>query len=478
MAISFKKATKTAARLRMALIGTAGSGKTYSALSIATHLAPGGRIAVIDTEHGSASKYADLFNFDALDLESFSPKVYIEAIQAAEREGYDVVIIDSLSHAWMGRDGALEQVDRIAKRQGGNSFGAWRDVTPQHNALVEAMLACRAHLITTLRAKTEYSQERDERGKTVVRKVGVGAIQRDGIEFEFDVAAEMNVDNEAVITKTRCPALAGKVFPQPGRDLAHTLRAWLSDGAPAARPAPAPQASAPADAFDHAHEHAPAETEDDAPPQHPALTAFYERIDRIELPGESVAVWIKHRSEFAALPASDREPAWKALCKKTEEVGKMKNAKVWLKKAIAEEDARRTPSALAPERRAPSTPPPPITQQVAATDPGPWIVRCQDAAERGEYAGFETLASDIAAAPLNGHKAGVWVEFEKALRVVLEGTPGDELRAAKGSLSKILPMLPEAHGKALREAYNARHAAVRSETPSEPTTGTTGTAEG
>src|SRR4051812_36581442 len=104
----FQKAVKTRARLRMALIGPSGSGKTFTAIKVGEELAGQGKVAVIDSERGSASKYADLFTFDALDLESHSPKDYIECIDAAEAEGYTVLIIDSLSHAWMGKDGALE----------------------------------------------------------------------------------------------------------------------------------------------------------------------------------------------------------------------------------------------------------------------------------------------------------------------------------------------------------------------------------
>ena len=102
----FKRATKTQIRLRLALSGASGSGKTMSSLAIASHL--GQRIAVIDTERGSASRYADLFEFDVLELESFHPTKYISAIKAAESAGYDVLIIDSLSHAWIGKDGELD----------------------------------------------------------------------------------------------------------------------------------------------------------------------------------------------------------------------------------------------------------------------------------------------------------------------------------------------------------------------------------
>lgn len=232
--MKFTKATKSQSRLRMALIGPSGSGKTYSALAIATHLVPGGRVAVIDTERGSAAKYADRFAFDTLDLETHSPEEYVLAIKAAEEAGYDVLIIDSLSHAWSGKDGALEQVDRAAARsQSGNSFTAWRGVTPKHNKLVDAVVSARCHVIATMRAKTEYAQDKDEKGRTVVRKIGLAAVQRDGMEYEFDVVGDIDLQNRLVISKTRCSALYESVIEKPGEALAKTLRTWLSDGAPA-----------------------------------------------------------------------------------------------------------------------------------------------------------------------------------------------------------------------------------------------------
>lgn len=225
----FKKATKEKLKLRMALIGPSGSGKTYSALAIGTNL--GSKVAVIDTERGSARIYADTFNFDVLELESFAPAKYIEAIRAAGDAGYDVLIIDSLSHAWMGRDGVLDFVDRKAKQSNSsNTFAAWRDASPLHNQLVDALLSSPCHLIVTMRAKTEYVMEVNERGKTVPRKVGTAPQQRDGIEYEFSVAGEMSIENDLVITKTRCAELNGRIFNKPGREIAETLLAWLNAG--------------------------------------------------------------------------------------------------------------------------------------------------------------------------------------------------------------------------------------------------------
>ena len=231
MSMTFQKATKKSARLRMALIGVAGAGKTYTALSIAQNL--GDRVAVVDTERGSASKYSDQFNFDVMEIESYGPKTYVDAIKAAEEAGYDVLIIDSLSHAWAGKDGALEMVDRAAKRsQAGNTFGAWRDVSPLHNQMVDAIVSSRIHVIATMRAKTEYVQEKDPKsGRTTVRKIGLAPVQRDGLEYEFDVVATLDSDNNLIVGKTRCPAIAGAVVNKAGKEIARSLKNWLTDGA-------------------------------------------------------------------------------------------------------------------------------------------------------------------------------------------------------------------------------------------------------
>lgn len=243
MTITFAPATKKQAKGRIAFVGGPGTGKTYSALALAQGLAPSGRIALIDTEHGSASKYAgDPFTFDTLSLDSFDPRLGVEAIKAAEAAGYEVIVIDSLSHFWMGKDGALEQVDR---RAAGNKFTAWREVTPMHTGLVEAILQSKAHVIATMRAKVEYVVEVNDKGKSVPRKVGLAPVQREGVEFEFDVVGDIDQDHNLRITKTRCRALTDQVIPKPGAELAATLRAWLSEGAPAPVPAATPTAEPP-----------------------------------------------------------------------------------------------------------------------------------------------------------------------------------------------------------------------------------------
>ena len=241
--LEFRRAVKRDAKVRLAITGPSGSGKTYTLLKIATEL--GGPIAVVDTERGSAEKYADLFEFDTLPLDSFSPDLVPRLIQSAVAHGYCVLIIDSLSHFWSGTDGELDQVEKVKRRLRDNGFAAWREVTPKHNRMIDAMLSAPIHILVSLRVKTEWVVETDERtGKTKPRKIGLQPVMRDGIEYEFDVCGDMDQENTLVITKSRCPKLAGGVFSKPGKELADLLKEWLG-GAPAKQVEPEPPNEAP-----------------------------------------------------------------------------------------------------------------------------------------------------------------------------------------------------------------------------------------
>lgn len=230
---TFQKAVKTQAKLRMAIAGPSGSGKTFSSLRIAT--AMGGPIAVIDTEHGSASKYADLFDFDVLEITPpYHPNKFIAAIKAAEDAGYKIVIIDSLSHAWEGPGGVLEIKEEFAKQRNYNDYTAWKPAGEVQARLINAMLKSQVHVLATMRAKTQHEITKDEQtGKPKVVKLGMGPIQRQGIGYEFDILMNMDIQNFGAIDKTRCYMLRGKVFADPGEELADTLVKWLGDGAEA-----------------------------------------------------------------------------------------------------------------------------------------------------------------------------------------------------------------------------------------------------
>ena len=152
----------------------------------------------------------------------------MQAIQAFERGGYDVIIIDSLSHAWAGQGGLLDQQGKIADRSG-NGFAAWRQVTPEHNKLVDSILQSSAHMVVTMRSKTEYVIEQDSRGKATPRKVGLAPIMRDGIEYEFTVAMDLGQDHHAQATKDRTGLFDGSVFPVTSAT-GKSLLAWLESG--------------------------------------------------------------------------------------------------------------------------------------------------------------------------------------------------------------------------------------------------------
>ncbi|CAM5720630.1 ATP-binding protein [Streptomyces hirsutus] len=228
---TFIPATKEQAKARIALTGPTGSGKTYTALVLGTGI--GDRIALIDTEHGSASKYADEFAFDTLPLTTFEPPALVEALAVAAHDGYDVVIVDSLSHFWSGSGGMLEQVDNAAKRiAGGNTFAGWREARPLERAMIDALLAYPGHLIATMRTKTEYVVEADERGRKVPRKVGLKPEQREGIEYEFDIVGDLDHDNTLVISKSRAKPLSGLVIRKPDAAFAEAVLEWLNAGKP------------------------------------------------------------------------------------------------------------------------------------------------------------------------------------------------------------------------------------------------------
>ncbi len=180
---------------------------------------------MLDTEHGSASKYADRFDFDVCNLTDCHPAKYIDLIKAADKAKYEVIIIDSLSYAWFAE---LELA--------GKGFDGWKNVRPLERALINAMLSSRAHIIATMRTKTEWVLEEyvNKGGKSCVapKKVGTAPIQASGVEYEFDLAGELNLEHVLMISKSRCPALSGTTHLNPGEELAATLLTWLIDRAP------------------------------------------------------------------------------------------------------------------------------------------------------------------------------------------------------------------------------------------------------
>lgn len=238
----FQKATKTQAWLRLALEGPAGYGKTYTALTVATYLAAklGKRIAFLDTEAGSASKYADLFDFDVVEIDPpYHPSKFIQAIGNAEDMGYGVFVADSLSHFWNGTGGLLELVDSVARsKYRGDSHRAWGDEAAGglQQKLTDAILYSRLHVIASMRTKKDYVREtveKDGRERTVIRAAGTKTVQRDEFDYEFDVIGRFDSATNLAIVKSRVgDALPPEsVFTKPGEDFAEILHAWTTGGA-------------------------------------------------------------------------------------------------------------------------------------------------------------------------------------------------------------------------------------------------------
>lgn len=224
----FRSAERKKAKLRLAICGAAGSGKTMSALLIAKGL--GEKIAVIDTERGSSELYSDVVGFDVCVLEPpFKVEKYIEAITGAGESGYDVIIIDSISHAWSGSGGLLEQHTAIANRTN-NKYTAWGAVTPLHYRFIDSMLQSPAHIIATMRSKIEYAMEKDENtGKINIKKLGMAPIQRSGLEYEFTLVLDIDQDHMSVASKDRTSMFTDMHF-RPSVETGRKIKKWLEMG--------------------------------------------------------------------------------------------------------------------------------------------------------------------------------------------------------------------------------------------------------
>lgn len=226
--MEIRKAQRKKAKLRLGIAAPSGAGKTYSALLLAFGI--GGKVGVIDTEHGSADLYADLGDYDIIGIEApYTVPKYLQAIKAFEAAGYTTIIIDSLTHAWAGDGGLLDKQGKIADSGKANGFAAWRTITPEHNALVEAMLKSPCHIIATMRSKQEYVLETNEKGKQTPKKVGLAPVQRDGMEYEFTIMLDVDMNHIASASKDRTSLFDGRYF-KIGKETGVELQKWLESG--------------------------------------------------------------------------------------------------------------------------------------------------------------------------------------------------------------------------------------------------------
>lgn len=247
MAIEIRKASRKRAKLRLGIAAPSGAGKTMGALLLAYGITKDwDKVGLIDTEEGSGELYVGVekhglvigeFQYIRISKD-FSPVHYVEAIKALENAGAEVIIVDSLTHAWAGNEGLLDKQGRIAAKSG-NSYTAWRDVTPQHNALVNSLLQSRAHIIATMRSKVEYAMQKGSDDKYKIQKMGMAPIQREGMEYEFTTFFDITSNSLASASKDRTDLFstvnaAGTlekrefiITPKTGEE----LLAWINTGA-------------------------------------------------------------------------------------------------------------------------------------------------------------------------------------------------------------------------------------------------------
>lgn len=240
MPVQFAPARRTRTYLKLALTGPSGSGKTYSALELAFGLVPGGRVAVLDTENGSAALYDTLGAFDhAVIAPPYAVEKYIDGIKSAVAGGYDVLIIDSISHEWNADGGILREKEALDVR-GGNQFTNWAGPTKKHEAFIGEILHAPIHTIVTVRSKQSYVVGEDN--KPV--KVGLQPVQRDGVEYEFAIVLDVDMAHNAKSSKDRSGLFTGGI-ERISRETGQKIRAWL-DGAAEAPEAPKVEYTAPA----------------------------------------------------------------------------------------------------------------------------------------------------------------------------------------------------------------------------------------
>jgi len=224
--MELRQAQRKQAKIKLALSGTSGSGKTYSALLLASGMTSWDKIAVIDTENHSADLYAHLGDYNVLQLSKpFTPERYIKAIEVCENASMDVIILDSITHEWDGSGGILD----LHGNMPGNSFTNWAKMTPRHNAFVQKILESPCHIISTIRTKTDYAMV-EKNGKYSVEKLGLKGITRDGMDYEFTIVFDLDIKHNATATKDRTGLFMDKptfiITPETGK----TILRWCNTG--------------------------------------------------------------------------------------------------------------------------------------------------------------------------------------------------------------------------------------------------------
>lgn len=228
--MQLRQASRRKTKLRIGMAGPSGSGKTYSALLLARGLTDSWeKVAMIDTENGSGEMYSHLGAYQVLTLGSpYSPERYIQAIQACEDAGVEVIVIDSATHEWDGQGGCLQLNETLANAKfRGNTWAAWSETTPRHQAFINKILGSNCHVVTTVRSKTDTIQTEDKK----VKKVGMKEIQRDGFEYELTVNFNIDRDTHFVtVSKDRTEIFEGQDPFKITQKTGETLLKWATEG--------------------------------------------------------------------------------------------------------------------------------------------------------------------------------------------------------------------------------------------------------
>lgn len=229
-----RKAEKRQVKLKLCIQGPSGSCKTKGALQLATQLWPDSKILLVDTENESASLYADDFDFDTIPLDPpFESSRYEACIDYAVRSGYDVLILDTITHQWDGEGGILRRKEELDRRPGSNSFTNWATFTPEHTHFIEAIKQAPIHVIATMRSKQEYALEQNDKGKSKPVKLGMAPIQRDGMDYEFTIVFDGQMDHRCTISKDRTSLFDDRPVNLADAKVAAKIKAWLENGKPA-----------------------------------------------------------------------------------------------------------------------------------------------------------------------------------------------------------------------------------------------------
>ena len=262
MALQLQKAKRIQAKIKIAIGGASGSGKTLSALLLAYGLVKASHpewadtqvwdhIACIDTENKSSSLYVGkqvgptlIGEYNVINMEPpYEEQSLIDAIGVCQQAGIECTIIDSTSAFWVD---ALETQGKIAERTKSN-FSSWKPVKADQNKMMQAILQCDMHIIANYRAKMEYTQDVNDAGKKVVRQLGMGIIAEGTNIYEYTLVFMLDADHVANATKDRTGIFDGQFFTITA-DTGRKIYQWISEGEVAPPPAPVLQKAEPAPA--------------------------------------------------------------------------------------------------------------------------------------------------------------------------------------------------------------------------------------